>query len=265
MSLLGLGFMFNDDLSGIIFATKLKIEKIEDSMNLGAVYVAATSPDMKYIAVRPGMRKEEVAELCQKRLGWTDEEKADFAEFNTCTNEPIEGYLFPDEYIVPKNSKPEDLKKEMQARFHKVFDGSQLQTAKINPFDTDTVITVASLIQREAAGKVDMNLISGIIWNRVFKDMALDIDATLQYVKGDEKNWWPQVKSEDKFIDSAYNTYKNKGLPPGAISNPSLAAISAALNPQKTSCMFYLHDKYGRIHCSKTYAEHKQNIRWYLK
>ena len=95
--------------------------------------------------------------------------------------------------------------------------------------------------------------------------MSLDIDATLQYVKGTEENWWPQVESKDKFIDSPYNTYKNTGLPPHPIANPGLAAISAALNPLTTSCLYYLHDKYGRIHCSPSYAGHKTNIELYLR
>jgi UPF0755 protein len=91
--------------------------------------------------------------------------------------------------------------------------------------------------------------------------MNLDIDATLQYAKGNaETGWWPQVHPRDKKINSPYNTYTHKGLPPGPISNPGLAAIEAAYNPQKTNCIFYLHDKNRKIHCSETYAEHKNFI-----
>ena len=99
----------------------------------------------------------------------------------------------------------------------------------------DTALKVASIIQREAAGKKDMNLISGIIWNRIFKGTKLQIDATLQYAKGSEEDgWWGQVTSEDK-----------KKIPliililcrasARAIANPGLAAISAVANPQKTT------------------------------
>jgi UPF0755 protein len=129
----------------------------------------------------------------------------------------------------------------------------------------DTAIKIASIIQREAGGKSDMKLISGIIWNRLWKGMKLQMDATLQYAKGSEENgWWGQVDSEDKYIDSPYNTYAEEGLPPSAIANPGLAAIDAAYNPQKTSCLFYLHDKNRQIHCAKTYEEHKRNIKKYL-
>jgi UPF0755 protein len=135
-----------------------------------------------------------------------------------------------------------------------------------NVINVDTAVKIASLIQREAAGKQDMNLISGIIWNRIFNVMDLDIDATLQYAKGnDADGWWPQVIPADKYIDSPYNTYKNAGLPPSAISNPGLAAIEAAYNPQKTSCIYYFHDNNKQIHCSVTYADQVKKIDEYLK
>jgi UPF0755 protein len=109
-----------------------------------------------------------------------------------------------------------------------------------------------------------MKLISGIIWNRIFKGMKLQMDATLQYAKGSEETgWWPQVNPQDKNIDSPYNTYMYTELPPSPIASPGLAAIEAAYNPQKTNCLFYLHDKKGVIHCSATYEGHKKNIAKY--
>jgi len=129
----------------------------------------------------------------------------------------------------------------------------------------EQVVTIASLIQREAAGKRDMRLISGIIWNRLLLNMPLQIDATLQYVNGDDGKWWPRVKPEDKKIDSPYNTYKNEGLPPGPIASPGIEALEAAMNPAKTDCVFYLHDKAKNIHCSDNYEGHLANINRYLK
>ncbi|MBU1754819.1 endolytic transglycosylase MltG, partial [Patescibacteria group bacterium] len=81
----------------------------------------------------------------------------------------------------------------------------------------------------------------------------------------EENGWWPIPKSEDKYLDSPFNTYQYKGLPPHPIANPGLASIAAALNPTATSCLYYLHDGKGQIHCSKTYSEHLANIRRYLK
>jgi UPF0755 protein len=93
--------------------------------------------------------------------------------------------------------------------------------------------------------------------------MKLQIDATLQYAKGDEEEWWPQVSPEDKKIDSPYNTYLTANLPPTPISNPGKAAIEAAYNPQTTSCLFYLHDRNRIIHCSATYQGQLNNIAKY--
>ena len=131
----------------------------------------------------------------------------------------------------------------------------------------DTAVKIASIIEREARGKDDMRLVSGVIWNRLFKEMSLDMDATLQYAKGNaDTGWWPKVVPKDKFIDSPYNTYANEGLPPTPISNPRLSTIEAALNPKKTDYLFYIHDKYGIFRGARTYKEHKQNIaRYYGK
>ena len=94
--------------------------------------------------------------------------------------------------------------------------------------------------------------------------MKLQMDATLQYAKGSEEDgWWPTVEPADKKIDSLYNTYMYPSLPPTPIANPGLAALDAAYNPQKTSCLYYLHDKKGVIHCSSTYAGHQANIKKY--
>jgi UPF0755 protein len=130
----------------------------------------------------------------------------------------------------------------------------------------DEALIIASLLEREAYDFTDMRYISGIIWNRLFTDMRLQLDATLQYAKGNKvkpQTWWPKVVPEDKYIASVYNTYKHKGLPPGAISNPSAEAVLAALNPVKIDCMYYFHDADGGFHCTKTYEEHKTLLKKY--
>ena len=95
--------------------------------------------------------------------------------------------------------------------------------------------------------------------------MRLQIDATLQYAKGSKPSepWWPGVRPADKFIASVYNTYENSGLPPAPIANPSLDAILAALNPTKTDCMYYFHDRQAEFHCSPTYEEHVELLKQY--
>lgn len=232
---------------------------------------ALASPEYKYVAVAEGLRKEEIAEIFGEKLGWTEEQKKEFSiPEEICILSGGEGYLFPGKYLVHKDNSVEDVKELMEEKLDEVVsdvleeseeDG---ETTKI--LNLNQVMTIASLIQREAAGKRDMKLISGIIWNRIFNGMPLQIDATLQYAKGDEeKGWWPPVRSEDKYIESPYNTYQIDGLPPGPIANPGIAAIEAALDPDDTNCLFYLHDRNRVIHCATTYEAHKKNVRYYLK
>ncbi len=228
-------------------------------------YESLANPSTKIVRIQEGLRKEEIAEVFGNKLGWSDWKKEEFINGHLALNsEDLEGRYFPKTYIVSKDEDPIGITSTMLHEFSK-------ETAKIKKpkaslvLNQDTAIKVASIIQREAGGKSDMKLISGIIWNRIFKGMKLQIDATLQYAKGDEEEgWWQQVEPADKSIDSTYNTYKYKGLPPTAISNPGIAAIDAAYNPQKTTCLYYLHDKKGRIHCSATYEGHKANIKKYL-
>lgn len=223
-------------------------------------YVNLANPSMRIVRVQEGLRKEEIAQVLENKLDWSD---LDREEFINSVN--VEGHYFPKTYLIHKDDEPSKVSETMQGEFDTQFSKIKKPKSK-QVISEDTAIKIASIIQREAAGKHDMNLISGIIWNRIFNGMKLQIDATLQYAKGNEEDgWWGKVDSADKKIKSSYNTYIYAGLPPGAIANPGLAAIAAAYNPQKTSCLFYLHDKNRRIHCAKTYEQHKKNIEIYLK
>lgn len=226
-------------------------------------YVDLANPSMRVVRIQEGLRKEEVAKVVSSKLDWDEDDKENFV--NNASQASVEGHFFPKTYLVHKDESPSVVMATMFDEFGKQVSKVKKPKSK-QIINEETALTIASIIQREAAGKHDMNLISGIIWNRIFKGMKLQIDATLQYAKGnEEEGWWGQVDSSDKKIKSPYNTYLHAGLPPGAIANPGLAAISAAFNPQKTDCLFYLHDKNRKIHCTKTYEEHKKNIEIYLK
>lgn len=226
-------------------------------------YESLANPSMRVVRVEEGLRKEEIAKVMADKLNWSEQEKEDFISNTNTVN--IEGHYFPMTYLVYKDENPAEVTTTMLDEFTKQV--SKIKKPKSQQIvNEDTALKIASIIQREAGGKGDMNLISGIIWNRIFSGMKLQIDATLQYAKGNEENgWWGKVTLADKEIKSSYNTYLYAGLPPGAIANPGLAAISAAYNPQKTNCLFYLHDKNRQIHCAVTYKQHKKNIEIYLK
>lgn len=228
-------------------------------------YENLANPSVRIVRIQEGLRKEEIADIFGKELGWNDFRKEQFINGHLALNsEDLEGRYFPKTYLVLKDEDPLGVTSTMLHEFNKETSTIKKPKASL-VLNQDTAIKIASIIQRESGGKSDMKLISGIIWNRLFAGMRLQIDATLQYAKGTEEDgWWTQVDSEDKSIDSTYNTYKYTGLPPTAISNPGLAALDAAYNPVKTNCLFYLHDKKGKIHCSSTYEGHKANIKKYL-
>jgi len=228
-------------------------------------YMSLANPSVRIVRVQEGLRKEQVAELVADKLDWDEKEKKDFINSYLALGEKTdaEGYYFPRTYLIDKDEGPKEVSATMFEEFSKQI-GTVNKPKSKQVISEDTIVKIASIIQRESNGKTDMKLISGIIWNRIFSGMKLQIDATLQYAKGNEEDgWWGKVHSKDKNIKSAYNTYLHAGFPPTAIANPGLAAIDAAYNPTKTDCLFYLHDKHKKIHCAKTYQEHKQNIRVY--
>jgi len=236
---------------------------LSKSMGALALYSQLVDPEYKYVTIGSGLRKEQIANIYGEKLGWNEEKKASFAvKIEQCAFSGGEGYLSPGTYFIHKDERVGKIKNEMQDAILGTV--KELQKEYGSEINTASAITIASLIEKESGGARDMRLISGIIHNRIKSGMRLQIDATLQYVKGDADLWWPTVIPDDKYLDSPFNTYQNAGLPPSPIANPSRVALAAAMNPIKTSCVFYLHDRRGNIHCSSTYEGHKRNIRNYL-
>src|SRR3989344_3644983 len=147
-------------------------------------YMSLANPSMRIVRVNEGLRKEEIAQVVAEKLNWNTQEKEDFI-----SNVNVEGHYFPKTYLIYKDENPSAVKETMFDEFSKQVDKVKKPKSK-NIINEDTVIKIASIIQREAAGKSDMNLISGIIWNRIYGGMKLQIDATLQYAKGSEKSGW---------------------------------------------------------------------------
>lgn len=235
------------------------------SKGMGAVStaIALDQPEYKYVSIQEGFRKGQIAQIVGDKLNWEEAKIENLGEVQPiCPLKGQEGFLASGTYLIHKDEDVEVVEETMQKTFQDVISELGLNKKDIS---IPQVVTIASLIQREAGGKSDMRLISGIIHNRLEIGMPLQIDATLQYIKGDEDNWWPTPRSEDKNLESPYNTYQNIGLPPTPIATPGKEAIKAALNPMKTDCLFYLHDKRRNIHCATTYEQHKRNVRYYLK
>lgn len=226
------------------------------------LYAPVAAVEGRLVTVRAGLRKEQVARMFGAALGWTKAEERQFLEARGSTSgilaELSEGYFSPGVYVVSPSATPIAARSLVDARFEEeVLSRYSSRVSETVPLKD--ALTIASLIQREAAGPADMRLVSGVIWNRLFINMRLQIDATVQYARansGSTRSWWPAARPADLSIDSLYNTYKHKGLPPGPIANPSVAAVLAALNPVATDCMFYFHDRNRSFHCSPTYEGH---------
>jgi UPF0755 protein len=232
---------------------------------MGAVtaILGLKNPDYRFVVVEAGQRKGQIGDSLGEELDWDKNKIKEFsAQYPVCELIGQEGYLGTGKYLIHKDEDPEIIQLKMQESFR-----NKLEEIGANDLDisSNMITTIASMIEREAGSNNDMRLISGIIWNRLAQGMPLQIDSTLQYIKGNENNWWPVPKSEDKYLDSEFNTYQNTGLPPAPIATPSDAAIRATMNPIKTDCLYYLHDKRGNIHCSTTYEGHKRNVGYYLK
>ncbi len=227
-------------------------------------YQGLASPVSRIIVIWPGERKEEITASIGATLGWNTEEQSKFAKLITSADPALsDGKFYPGRYVVHKEATPEEVAELIHTKFETdILERYTTEVEQKVPL-TDALI-IASLLEREASDFENMREISGVIWNRLFIDMPLQLDATLQYVRGSkksEKDWWPVPKPADKYLSSPYNTYKNAGLPPGPIANPSAAAVLAALNPYPTDCYFYFHDKHAGYHCSATYEEHVEKLK----
>ena len=222
------------------------------------------------VTIPPGLRKEEIAARLTTDLKWTPAEEHAFMVAYTAMGASTspdfaEGVYFPDTYLIPADESSATTSARLIANFNDKFAPYAADALKQDVKWT-VILTLASIIQREAASSSDMALISGILWNRLNDGMPLDVDSTVQYARGfTPTGWWAPITAADLTIVSPYNTYLNKGLPPHPIDNPDLDAIDAALYPASTTCLYYLHDSSKNIHCSDTYAGQQANVKAYLQ
>lgn len=174
---------------------------------------------------------------------------------------PHEGYLFPDTYVFSPDADAETVIEALRANFTKRIEPYRDDIAASGHTLTE-ILTMASIIEKEVHIPADRRIVSGILWNRLSRGMPLQVDAVFGYIFS-RPTYSPSL--DDLKIDSPYNTYRYKGLPPGPINNPGLDAIAAALEPAKTKYLYYLSDRSGVTHYATTYEGHLANQRKYLK
>jgi len=214
------------------------------------------------VAVPEGLYMTEIASLLQKKAVVDSAafmETATDSQFVTDLGilEPsLEGYLFPDTYLFNWPINSEEVARRMVYRFREIYGMYVAQDADSIGMHKAHVVTLASIVQAEAVYESEMPRISAVYHNRLRSGMRLEADPTVAYALGGVRR---RLWLKDLRVKSPYNTYRNKGLPPGAICSPGQAALEAAVNPLKKSNEYYfVADGTGRHHFSRTYNEHLQ-------
>ncbi len=226
------------------------------SMDAGEIAKELTHGTLDiWITVPEGQRADEIAATLKEKMPKYDPSWDGVLEQN-------EGFLFPDTYLFPKDADITTIVGIMTKNFDTKYSG--LNTSK-SGLSKAELVTLASLIEREARHPQDRPLVASVIYNRLSLGMKLDLDASIQYALGNSKNWWPTLPDSGGNVlpGSAYNTYTHGGLPPTPISNPGLASLQAAANPATSDYLFYITDKNGINHYAKTLDEQEANIQKY--
>lgn len=180
----------------------------------------------------------------------------------------MEGKLFPDSYLIPEYFTVDQILEVIEKNF-----SDKLSEAKINStnikLSEDEILVLASLLEREGRTLESKQKIAGILMNRLNIGMPLQIDATVQYARDSKlprpKEYWQPITKADISLDSPFNTYQNKGLPPSPICNPGYNSLFAAYHPIPSDNLFYITDDDGIMHYAKTLEEHNKNIQKYLR
>lgn len=212
-----------------------------------------------WITIIEGQRKEEIAEVLASTYGIKT------AEFEAVARE---GYLFPDTYLFPNQVTAEDINAALYKNYKAKVTPDILASAKEVGLTEEKLIILASLVEREARTEESRKMVASILLHRIAEKMPLQIDATVQYALGydkEQKTWWRKGLSlDDLKFQSFYNTYINQGLPPGPICSPSLSAIKAVSEADaNTPYLFYITGKDNKMHYAKTFEEHNKNIEKY--
>lgn len=224
-----------------------------------------------YTLPRIGMRLEELG-VCSVNEFLLAAQTVDFNEFvlvsqqesnpNRCYK--LEGYLFPDTYEIYANEAPESIIRRLLSNNEKKINGNMRAQVEESEYTYDEILTIASIIEKEAYERNDqpvpteMPLIASVLYNRLEQDMPLQCNVTATYVKGAID---PFIADGFALYNDYYNTYHTQALPPGAICNPSLDAINAALNPAQSDYLFFVTDADKNFYYAATYEEHLENLK----
>ncbi len=231
------------------FDAHLTEQGVLDQLRSGGAQVAV------WVTIPEGFTAKEIAaRLADAHLGSADDFERAFKGH--------EGFLFPSTYLVPTDASADAVEKLLTDQFALELPPNAAAKAKALHMTVPQVVTVASLIEREAKADSERPLMAGVYYNRLRIGMPLEVDATIEYALPEHKT---ALSFADLAIDSPYNTYKYSGLPPTPIANPGKASLDAAFNPESSEYLYYVYKGDGHHAFAKTLAEHNANVAKYLK
>ena len=172
----------------------------------------------------------------------------------------VEGYLFPDTYQFVRGMSPAEMLTRMVQRMRGKLTPGILARAREKNLSVHALLTLASIVEREAVARDELRLVSAVFWNRLKLDMPLQADPTVQYAVGKERR---ALTREDLQADDPFNTYRHAGLPPGPIASPGLAAVEAVLDPAPVNYLYFVAEDARRHHFSRTASEHNAAVARY--
>jgi UPF0755 protein len=243
-------------------------------MSYGAAIDALSKPPVKrvtMVTIPEGYSRPQAAELVEEdgvpgsyTKKTVKSKYLDPAEYGGRNAKNLEGFLFPDTYELKPKAPVGDLVQLQLDRFKEQIKKVNMKYAKSKNLTVYDVVTIASMIEREAGVAKQRKLVASVVYNRLHEGMPLGIDATIRFATGNYSK--PLTKSE-LAVDSPYNTRTNQGLPPGPINSPGLASIEAAAHPAKTDFLFYVNkpNTCGELSFSKNEDEFEADVAAYEK
>ena len=172
----------------------------------------------------------------------------------------LEGYLFPDTYTVGRTAVASQLIESMVAGFRAAYPGDSPQPGDAPPLTTRQLVTLASLIEKETGKPEERPLVSAVYRNRLRLGMGMQADPTVVYALQKAGRYDGNIRKDDLAINSPYNTYRYRGLPPGPIASPGKASLEAALKPADVDFLYFVSRNDGSHVFAKTLTEHNRNV-----
>ncbi|MEK7167974.1 MAG: endolytic transglycosylase MltG [Patescibacteria group bacterium] len=271
--------------SGLVFRMYAKMKRMDSKIQAGE-HKLSTDMDVreiikeltsgksvdneKKITIIEGWRAGDIGKYLEEQRLIKKEEflsaikTSDWTQYDFLKNveaETLEGFLFPDTYRVFSDASAKDIVKKMLDNFDSKLTQEMRTDIVSQKKNVLEIVTMASIVEKEALSDEDKKMVADVFWKRIDLNMGLQSDATVNYITG-KKDTRPLAV--DLEVDSPYNTYKYKGLPPGPICNPGLAALNAAIYPKSNPYYFFLTDDEGKAIFGTTYEQHQENIRKYL-